>query len=199
MSTLRTSTDNSSLFAKPKWVRQTLSDLDRHEGFRQYAYPDPLSKIGKAYPQSKYGWGKSPARAIVASLGLKEVDGRPWTFGHGFTKGVTTDSSITKQLSIKRLETELHDHVHGLDALLPGWAVGFPLYVQTVVANMAYNMGIARLAKFDTTLKLLNTGRFAQAGTNLRKSLWFKQVGSRAEELVTRLETGSIAKADLVV
>ena len=199
MSKLRTSTDNSSLFAKSKWIRQTLADLSRHEGFRQYAYPDPLSKIGKAYPQSKYGWGTKPARGILASLGLSEVDGRPWTFGHGFTKGVTVDSSITKELSIKRLETELHAHVQGLDALLPGWAVGFPFVVQTVVANMAYNLGIARLAKFDTTLKLLNSGRFAQAGSNLRKSLWFKQVKGRGEELVTRLETGTIAKEDLVV
>jgi GH24 family phage-related lysozyme (muramidase) len=177
----------------PKWLRQTVADLDRHEGFRQYAYPDPLSKLAKAYPASKYRWGHRPATQILKEVGESEVKGRPWTVGHGFTHRVTPDTSITKQASTLRLKEEALKHAAELESLIPGWQAKLPLYVQTAVANMIFNMGRERLSKFDTTLALINNGKYAEAGANLRKSLWFKQTKARAEELVQRLETGKIA------
>jgi GH24 family phage-related lysozyme (muramidase) len=178
---------------QPKWLRQVVADLDRHEGFRQYAYPDPLSKLAKAYPPSKYRWGYRPATEILKEIGETEVKGRPWTVGHGFTHRVTPESSLTKQTSTIRLRDEALSHAEELNGLIPGWQTKLPLYVQTVVVNMIFNMGRDRLSKFDTTLALINNGKYAEAGTNLRKSLWFKQTKSRAEELVKRLETGKIA------
>ena len=193
MSFMRTGSNPAGLKASPKWLRQLVADLDRHEGFRQYAYPDPLSKIGRNYSAKKYGWGMKPAPPILAQLGLNEADGRPWTFGHGFTKGVTSASSISKEASTRRLEQEALSHAAELDSLLPEWRVAFPLYAQTVFANMIYNLGRERLSKFTTTLNLAKHMKFAEAGRNLRASLWFKQVGTRAQELVKRLETGKIA------
>lgn len=189
---LRLPTDLRSLKSKPAWLPQVLSDIERHEGFRAFAYPDPLSRIGKAYPMAKYGWGKRPARAVLAELGLNEAAGRPWTFGHGFTRGVNVDSSITKEQSLRRLETEILDHTVGLDRILPNWQKALPFYVITVVVNLAYNLGIEKLSMFNTTLDLLNKGKYALAGTNLRKTAWFKQVKSRGIELVRRLESGEI-------
>lgn len=183
---------------QPKWLAQLISDLDRHEGFRQYAYPDPLSKLGKSYPASKYKWGFRPATQILKELGESEVKGRPWTVGHGFTHRVSPDTSITKQTSLIRLRQEALSHAEGLDSLIPDWRTKLPTVVQTVVANMIYNMGTERLSKFDTTLALINSGKYAEAGANLRKSLWFKQVGNRAEELVRRLETGKVDPVHLV-
>ena len=180
--------------SRPIWFRQVVSDLDRHEGFRPYAYPDPLSKIGKSYPAKKHGWGLRPARAILAELGLSEANGRPWTFGHGFTKGVTVDSSITKEQSTRRLEEEVVAHTAGLERLVPKWNTALPVYVVTVLVNMAYNLGIERLSKFTTTLDLLNRGQYAEAGVNLRKSAWYKQVGNSAVELTERLINGKIAR-----
>lgn len=179
---------------EPAYMKQVLSDLERHEGFRPYAYPDPLSKIGKAYSSRKYRWGLRPPREVLRELNLEESRGRPWTVGHGFTRGVNLDTTITHSQSLARLRDEVVSHVKGLDTLTPGWQRKFPLYVQTVVANLIYNMGTERLSKFDTTLKLLNAGKYAEAGTNLRKTLWFKQVKGRALELVERLETGKIAR-----
>lgn len=192
MTTINTQTN----MAKPRWLPQALSDLDRHEGFRQYAYPDPLSKLAKTYPATKHGWGKRPARVIAAELGLTDSDlrlGAPWTVGHGFTYRVTPDTSISKEMSMRRLEQEALDHAAGLDKVLPDWRKNMPLYAQTVVVNMIYNLGKAGFASFNTTINLLKQGKYAEAGTNLRKSLWFKQVKGRAEELVTRLEKGEIA------
>lgn len=193
-----TPTDLRNIIARPYWFKQVCSDLERHEGFRQFAYPDPLSFIGKNYSNPKYKWGFRPARQILAELGLSEAQGRPWTVGHGFTAGVNVDSSMTKEQSLRRLGDEIMKHVQGLDNLLPNWQKTFPLYAATVVANLAYNIGIEKLAKFDTTLSLLNQGKYAMAGINLRKTAWFKQVKSRGLELVQRLESGKIEQEHLV-
>jgi len=193
MAFMKTGSSTEGLKASPKWLRQLVADLDRHEGFRQYAYPDPKSEIGIKYPARKYGWGNKPAGPILAALGLSEGKGRPWTVGHGFTKDVTPATNISKEFSNRRLEQEALDHAAELDSLLPEWRIAFPLYAQTVFANMIYNMGRERLSKFTTTLNLAKHMKFAEAGRNLRASLWFKQVGTRAEELVKRLETGKIA------
>ena len=92
--------------AQPPWLKQTVADLDRHEGFREFAYPDPLSALARQYPARKHGWGKRPASVIAAELGLTTADldkGRPWTVGHGFTHRVTPNSSIKKEASMHRL------------------------------------------------------------------------------------------------
>lgn len=193
MAYMRTGSSTDSLKASPKWLRQLVADLDRHEGFRQYAYPDPLSDLGRKYPASKYGWGMKPAGPILAALGISEAKGRPWTVGHGFTKGVTPDTNMSKEFSTRRLEQEALAHAAELDSLLPEWRIAFPLYAQTVFANMIYNLGRERLSKFTTTLDLAKHMKFAEAGRNLRASLWAKQVKGRADELIRRLETGKIA------
>lgn len=196
-----TTIDTSKLLATPPWVKQTTADLARHEGFAEFAYPDPLSQLAKKYPARKHGWGKRPARIIAAELGLTEKDldqGRPWTVGHGFTHRVTPDSSIKLEASMHRLKDELLDHVKDLHTALPEWR-SFPTYAQTVVANMAFNLGIQRFSKFKQTLDLLNRREFAAAGKNLRGTLWFKQVGHRSAELVERLEKGIIQPAFKVI
>lgn len=179
--------------ASQPWVRQTSADLQRHEGFREFAYPDPLSKIGRQYPARKYRWGFRPATVILGELGLNPKDGFPWTVGYGFTRGVNERSRMTKEYADKLLTTEMIVHTAGLEKLAPDWETRWPLFAQTVIVNLAFNMGIAKLAKFPNTLRYLNAKDWARAGSNLRQSLWFKQVGARARELVARLETQSIA------
>lgn len=181
-----------SIRTKPSWMPQVLADLARHEGFRQYAYPDPLSKIGRKYSAAKYRWGFRPARQILAELGLDAKDGFPWTVGYGFTRGVNVDSQMSKQQGDRKLEEEVYVHIAGLEKLAPDYRTGWPLFAQTVAINMIFNMGYDRIKQFGQTFNLLNANNWAAAGSNLRKSLWFKQVGARAVELVTRLETGSI-------
>lgn len=185
-------TSVADITKRPSWLAQVFSDLQRHEGFRQYAYPDPISPMGKAYPMRKYGWGSRPARIIMAELGLNEVTGRPWTVGYGFTRGVTPDSQISKEMADRMLESEIFAHVKDLDKLVPRWQLDYPLYVQTVLANMVFNLGYNKLSKFTTTLQMVKDKRFADAGRNLRSSLWYKQVGLRAVELTNRLIEGKI-------
>lgn len=188
------------LTAKPRWRVQTVADLARHEGFRPYPYPDPLSRIGRSYPPSKtVRWGYEPPRLIMAKLGLKnDADGKPWTNGFGETKGITPDTpQVNRESQMKKLEDRLMEHVVLLDQIIPEWKT-MPAFAQTVLANLSYNLG-SRLKQFVQTLDLFKKGEYAEAAARLRKTPWFKQVGKRAEELCTRLERGMIAPEHIVI
>ena len=56
---------------------------------------------------------------------------------------------------------------------------------KAVVINMAFNLGETRLSQFKQTLAAINEGRYADAAEGMRNSLWYKQVGLRAERLAT--------------
>lgn len=173
---------------KPWWFRQTVADLERHEGFRQYAYPDPLSSLAKRFPAGKYKWGYEPGHQILARVGGKEIDGRPWTVGYGFTKNIGPHSIMHREVARHKLEVILLEHLYILDKLVPNWLT-LPPVVRTVLANMAFNLGERRLTQFKPTLSYVARGDFKTAARRLKNTLWYKQVGPRARELVARLET----------
>lgn len=179
----------------PEWLPQTLADLERQEAYREYAYPDPLSNWGKLFPAKKYRWGFRPASVIMQELGLSPANaklGAPWTVGIGFTHGVTYTSRTTRQQSYQRLREEVLDHAKGLDTLLPGWRSDHDLVIQTVLVNMIYNMGTARLSKFAPTLELIKKKEYKAAAARIRNTPYYKQTGNRSAELMKRLETGRI-------
>lgn len=185
-----THSDPRLLMRKPLWLVQTVADLDRHEGFRAFAYPDPLSKLGQKYRGRKWKWGFEPGEHLLVRYGEREIDGRPWTVGYGFTRGVNPSTQVSKERARQILEQEILVHVEILDYLIPRWRQ-MPVVVQTVLANMAYNMG-GRLKQFKNTLAVIEAGRYEEAGERLKHSLWYKQVGTRAKELIARLQTGEI-------
>jgi len=65
---------------------------------------------------------------------------------------------------------------------------GFPGEVQEILVNMMFNLGRPRLGKFKKFNAALEVGDWATAGVEGRDSLWYRQVGNRAERLMTRLE-----------
>lgn len=188
--------DPSLLMCKPDWLIQTCADLHRHEGFKEYAYPDPLTRLAKQYPNEP--WGDKPAKIILAKLGESEISGRPWTYGYGFTSRVTVDSYITRQQSDRKLEQLVMALWPEMDELLPDWIMK-PLFCQSVVLNMDYNLGMDRFSKFAPTLALIKEDRFKDAGDRLTHSLWYTQVGSRGKELVARLRNQKIEPEHLVI
>ena len=181
--------------AQPNWMRQVVADLIRHEGFREFAYPDPLSPIAKKYRRIR--WGFVPAGPFIENNNLNPRDGHPWTVGYGFTKQVTPYTKISRAAANKLLEQVILDHLPVLDKVIPNWR-RLPLFAQSVVINMAFNMG-SRLLQFKNSMAAIANGQYDTAARNLRKSLWAKQVGQRANELISRLERRAIAKEHLVV
>lgn len=166
-----------------KLMLQVKADLERHEGFREYAYPDPLSHIAKT--QRSSDWGYRPASDILLP-GTPLEEGRPWTVGYGFTHGVTPESRMTKIQAERKLEEHILDMKAELTKVLP-W---FPLasfVTQTILINMAFNMGLLGLLKFRNTLRYIKEQNYKQAAANMKQSLWYRQTGSRAVELVRRM------------
>ena len=174
-----------------KLKNQVVSDLARHEGLREYAYPDPLSKLFKQFP--KLRWGFEPVSAIMPPG--KSFDlGKPWTVGFGFTGGTLPHT----RMSLSEAKKILEQHVINMDATL---LIKLPLYrdasdvTKGVLINMAFNMGVSGLLGFKNSLKRIAAKQYAEAANNLRLSLWHGQVGSRARELVRRIETQTIEAA----
>lgn len=180
--------------SQTKLLLQVKKDLDRHEGYREYAYPDPLSALHNKYPSQK--WGYVPAASILAKLGVAEDEaartGKPWTVGHGFTGGTTLHSKMSRILSERKLEEKILEEENKLLNALP-WFAETSFVNKTVLINMAFNMGLKGLLAFRNTLAYFRAKSYTQAAANMRKSLWYKQVPSRASELARRVETQEIA------
>lgn len=181
-----------------KLLRQVKADLDRHEGFREYAYPDPLSPIGKKYRGENWPWGYVPARVLLARIpGAKDKDGAPWTYGFGFTFNVTPDSTINRIQAERRLEDLILSMNNFLPTKLP-WYNDATFVVKTILINMAFNLGVDRLMKFKNTLAYIKAKDYLNAARNMKLSLWYKQVGVRAEELVERMKNQKIEPQYLI-
>ena len=172
------------------FVLQMKKDLERHEGFRPYAYPDPLSRLAKKY--RGLDWGFKPARELLALVkDMDENDGRPWTVGFGDTHGVTPDSTRNRQQAERKLERHIIDYLAALEAALP-WVKQASFVTRTVLLNMAFNMGLKGLLGFRNTLRFIEAKDYARAASNMTQSLWYRQVGGRAKELVERMRTQTI-------
>jgi lysozyme len=61
---------------------------------------------------------------------------------------------------------------------------------QRVLANMAFNMGIATLLTFKNTLAAVEAGSWEAAADGMKASHWAAQVGPRADRLIAMMRTG---------
>lgn len=81
-----------------------------------------------------------------------------------------------------------------LDALAP-WARGLDEVRYAVLAELAFNLGRSRLAKFAPTLAVIRAGDYATAAQRLLRTKWAtdvgKRPGQRAWRLTEMLRTGA--------
>ena len=118
-----------------------------------------------------------------------------WTIGVGHLIDGRKGGAIPPGVSDALLEWDLARVERQLDQAIPWWRALDDIR-QQVVMDLTFNMGWAPNAPggfddFHDTLAALQGGRWADAGAGLRKSLWYRQVGSRrAEPLCVAVETG---------
>ena len=75
---------------------------------------------------------------------------------------------------------ECEDHFHN------NWR-DWPEEVKLIIGNMAFNLGITKLKKFQLMLTAINKGDYKTAAKEGLDSRWAKQVHNRARRLMDRL------------
>lgn len=134
-----------------------LRDLVADEGYRPLLYDDATGKQWRQGDQIK-GW---PTIAIGWNV-------------------ASTPISLDRARVI--LGWMVDDKLGPLNAALP-WLSGLSEPRQRAVANMAYNLGVTSLLKFDTFLSLLKSGQYEAAADDLETTAWWKQVGQRGPRI----------------
>ena len=110
----------------------------------------------KPYPDPIHGW-KVP------------------TFGYGFTYITMQEAEPILRNRIQLIKSMLRQKISFFHQL--------PEDVQSVLVEMAYQLGIPGLLKFRKTLKHLALGQYSKASDEMLNSKWAEQTPKRAREL----------------
>lgn len=70
------------------------------------------------------------------------------------------------------------------------WFGGLSPGRKAALVNMAFNMGMSKLSKFERMLAAFAAGAFAAAAAEAENSLWYHQVGERARRVVAQIREG---------
>lgn len=93
------------------------------------------------------------------------------------------DRGISQDEAAFLLDNDIKAVEADLNRVLPWWKQMDDAR-QNVLANMCFNLGIARLVNFKNALEAMKRGDYEAAADHMKDSAWFKQVGARAERLV---------------
>lgn len=99
------------------------------------------------------------------------------------------DRGISQQEAERMLANDMAAVELALSDALPWFSALDPVR-QDVLINMGFNLGIEGLLKFKDTLALVAQGRYVNAGDEMLRSHWAKQVGKRAKRLAEQMRTG---------
>ena len=88
------------------------------------------------------------------------------------------------------LENDIIRVMAELDEHIPWWK-DLSQTRRHVLVDMAFNLGIFGLLKFQNTLKAIQEERWADAAVEMLDSRWSQQVGQRAKTLAKMMETDS--------
>jgi lysozyme len=87
------------------------------------------------------------------------------------------------------LENDIDDAERDCIALFHNWEALTPAR-KAVLANMAFNLGRARLAGFTRLHSAVISGQWQQAAKEMLDSHWAQQVGPRAQRLAQQMRAG---------
>lgn len=147
---------------KPYDLDALRKELRRDEGYRTHLYNDA---DGKPY--------ESPAGKLTIGIGLN-----------------IEDRGLPQDVIYLLLDRCIDEAEEILDRLWWQWR-GLDADRQRVLLNMAYNLGQDRLSRFVKMWGCLRAGDVAGAADEMVDSLWYQQVGVRAERLVARMRGGA--------
>jgi lysozyme len=101
------------------------------------------------------------------------------------------DNGITREEAFYLLNNDIAAVHADLTRKFP-WYGSLDEVREAVVLNMAFNLGITKFSQFYQTIAAIARADYADAADRMRKSLWARQVGARAERLAKQMETGRL-------
>jgi lysozyme len=101
--------------------------------------------------------------------------------------GLAVGHSVEPERVTEAFQRDLDIAIDECKVLYDMWD-SFPEEVQEILVNMMFNLGRPRLSGFKNMKKALDMGAYKTSAKEGRDSKWYRQVGNRAERLMTRLE-----------
>ena len=129
---------------------------------------------------------------IVHEVYLDHLGYATFGIGHLITdkdpeQEYTVGTPISEERVTEAFQSDLDISIGECKVLFDLWDT-YPGEVQEILVNMMFNLGRPRLSKFKNFKKAVDAGDWGKAGIEGRDSLWWKQVGNRAERLMVRIE-----------
>jgi GH24 family phage-related lysozyme (muramidase) len=152
-------------------------DLIGNEGWHAAAYSDSLG-----IPTVGVGFNlrRGDARAKIGALGLD------------YEKVLRCEQALSSEQIETLLAQDIRTAASAAAALVPGWpALGSAR--RRALTDMAFNLGAAGLARFSRFLAAVNDGNWEIAEAEITSSLYFRQVGSRAQRNAAAIRQGDTA------
>jgi len=149
-----------------------LERIESHEGFSRTPYIDPL--VAK-YPE-RYGIPSEDLEIIK-----KHLDKLKLTFGYGFTFIDKDEAEAVLELRLQKTIKQLKNYIDGFD--------DFPVDVQQMLAEMAYQMGVEGVSKFRKMLQAIRDEDWCTAFAEGKDSRWYMQTPGRALAVLAPLKT----------
>ena len=117
-----------------------------------------------------------------------------WTIGVGHTgDDVFPGLVIDRAQAMELLDQDIEEAVEDAEVVCDGFWEDLSGPRKGVMTNMAFNLGRKCLAGFKNTLKLVASGQYEKAASNMMLSKWSKQVGKRSNRLAHRMATNQYA------
>ncbi len=148
--------------------KTALDMLRRHEGFRAKSYRCSAGRLSIGY-----GYNLESNALQLTAKELRDMK------SHGISKPM---AEILFLRTLAQVEHQVGNKIIWLSKLTD--------VRQSVLVNMAYNLGVDGLLKFKKTLAHIERGEYAAASVEMLDSKWYRDVGDRALELSNIMKTG---------
>lgn len=118
-----------------------------------------------------------------------------WTIGVGHFLGkdlhkFKLSDNVIKAMLEEDIDIAWQDVIKIFGALADLWT--YPR--QLALLNLSFNLGGAKLSQFHNTIAAIKEDRWEDAANHLSRSLWAKQVKSRAGRVIHMVRTGELHK-----
>ena len=112
-----------------------------------------------------------------------------YTIGYGRQVDRHHGGGITEAEAELLLYNDIRNVMGEMDQRMAWWR-DLPDGPARALLNMAFNLGLPRLEKFVKMLQALEVGDWSAAAVEATDSIWFTQVGERAERIVALFREG---------